>query len=101
VSGAKRSAAAPDIPTIAEQGMPGFEVNSWYGVFVPAKTPEPIVARLNKEVLAAVAMTDVRDRLSRDGVDAEGSTPAELDAIVRNERKVWTRVIKEANITVQ
>lgn len=101
VSGAKRSAAAPDIPTIAEQGMPGFEVNSWYGVFVPAKTPKPIVARLNKEVLSAVAMTDVRDRLSRDGVEAEGSTPAELDAIVRNERKVWTRVIKEANITVQ
>jgi tripartite-type tricarboxylate transporter receptor subunit TctC len=101
VSGAKRSAAAPDIPTIAEQGMPGFEVNSWYGVFVPAKTPRPIVSRLNKEVLNAVTMADVRDRLSRDGVEAEGSTPAELDAIVRNERKVWTRVIKEANIIVQ
>jgi tripartite-type tricarboxylate transporter receptor subunit TctC len=101
VSGAKRSAAAPDIPTIAEQGMPGFEVNSWYGVFVPAKTPKPIVARLNKEILQVVAMADVRDRLARDGVEAEGSTPAELDAIVRTERKVWTKVIKEANITVQ
>ncbi|MGQ0750944.1 MAG: Bug family tripartite tricarboxylate transporter substrate binding protein [Betaproteobacteria bacterium] len=101
VSGARRSTAAPDIPTIAEQGMPGFEVNSWYGVFVPAKTPMQIITRLNKEVLTVVAMADVRDRLSRDGVEAEGSTPAELDAIVRNERKVWARVIKEANITVQ
>jgi tripartite-type tricarboxylate transporter receptor subunit TctC len=101
VSGAQRSAAAPDIPTIAEQGMPGFEVNSWYGVFVPAKTPKPVVARLNKEILHVVSMADVRERLARDGVEAEGSTPAELDAIVRTERKVWVKVIKEANITVQ
>ena len=101
VSGAQRSAAAPDIPTIAEQGMPGFEVNSWYGVFVPGKTPKPVVARLNKEILRVVSMADVKERLARDGVEAEGSTPAELDAIVKNERKVWVKVIKEANITVQ
>jgi len=101
VSGAKRSPAAPDIPTIAEQGMPGFEVNSWYGVFVPGKTPKPIVARLNKEILNVLVHPEVKDRLARDGVEAEGSTPAELDAIVKNERKVWTKVIKQANIQVQ
>lgn len=101
VSGAQRSAAAPEIPTVAEQGMPGFEVNSWYGVFVPAKTPKPIVARLNKELIGVVGMAEVKDRLGRDGVEAEGSTPAALDAIIQNERKVWTKVIKEANIKVQ
>jgi tripartite-type tricarboxylate transporter receptor subunit TctC len=101
VSGAKRSPAAPDIPTIAEQGMPGFEVNSWYGVFVPAKTPKPVIARLNKAILGVLDVTAVKDRLGHDGVEAEGSTPAELDAIVRNERKVWAKVIKEANIKVQ
>lgn len=101
VSGARRSTAAPEVPTISEQGLPGFEVNSWYGVFVPAKTPKPIVARLNQEILKVVALPDVKDRLARDGVEAEGSTPAELDALVRNERKVWTKVIKEANIKVQ
>ena len=101
VSGAQRSPAAPDIPTIAEQGMPGFEVNSWYGVFVPAKTPKAVVTRLNKAVLNVVTSPDVKDRLARDGVEAEGSTPTQLNAIVQNERKVWTKVISEANIKVQ
>ena len=64
-------------------------------------TAAPIVARLNQEILKVVALPDVKDRLARDGVEAEGSTPAELDALVRNERKVWTKVIKEANIKVQ
>jgi tripartite-type tricarboxylate transporter receptor subunit TctC len=101
VTGLKRSAAAPDIPTIAEQGLPGFEVNSWYGVFVPAKTPKPIVARLNQELNRVAALPDVAERLTRDGVDPGGSTPGELANVVRAERKLWSKVIREANITVQ
>ena len=101
VSGLKRSTAAPDIPTIAEQGLPGFEVNSWYGVFVPAKTPRPIVMQLNRELNRILVLPDVKERLSRDGVDPHGSTPEELGRIVQNERKVWTKVIRQANIKVQ
>ena len=101
VSGLKRSNAAPDIPTIAEQGLPGFEVNSWYGVFVPSKTPRPIVMQLNKELNRILVLPDVKERLSRDGVDPAGSTPEALAAIVQNEKKVWSRVIKQANIKIQ
>jgi len=101
VSGIKRSSGAPDIPTIAEQGLPGFEVNSWYGVFVPAATPAPIVARLNKELVRAVSLPDVRERLGRDGVEAASSTPAQLLAVVQAEKKLWSKVIKDAGIKVQ
>ncbi len=101
VSGLKRSAGAPDIPTIAEQGLPGYEVNSWYGVFVPSKTPRPVVARLNRELMRVLALPDVKERLSRDGVDPAGSTPEQLHAVVQAEKKLWAKVIKDANIKVQ
>ena len=101
VSGLKRATAAPDIPTIAEQGFPGFHVDSWYGVFVPAKTPKPIIGELNREINRIMALPDVKERLTRDGVDPAGSTPEALAAIVQKEKKVWTKVIKEANIKVQ
>jgi tripartite-type tricarboxylate transporter receptor subunit TctC len=101
VSGLKRSAGAPDIPTIAEQGLPGYEVNSWYGVFVPSKTSKPVVARLNRELMRVLALPDVKERLSRDGVDPAGSTPEQLHAVVQAEKKLWAKVIKDANIKVQ
>ena len=101
VSGLKRASAAPDVPTIAEQGLPGFHVDSWYGVFVPAKTPRPIVARLNTELTRILALPDVKERLSRDGVDPAGSTPEHLHKIVQDEKKMWLKVIRQANIKVQ
>ena len=101
VTGAKRSSAVPEIPTIAEQGLPGYEVNSWYGLYVPGKTPKAVIARLNKETLKVLALPEVKERLAHDGVEAEGSTPAQLDALIRAERKLWAKVIKDANIKVQ
>jgi tripartite-type tricarboxylate transporter receptor subunit TctC len=101
VTGLKRAVAAPDVPTIAEQGLPGFHVDSWYGVFVPAKTPKPIVARLNAELVRILALPEVKERLSRDGVEPAGSTPEHLNSIVQAEKKVWTQVIRQANIKVQ
>ena len=101
VSGLKRSAAAPDIPTIAEQALPGFEVNSWYGLFVPSKTPRHVVTTLNKEIARIMALPDVRERLTSQGIDPATSTPEELGRVVQNERKVWSKVLKEANIKVQ
>ena len=101
VSGLKRSSGAPDIPTIAEQGLPGFEVNSWYGVFVPAATPKTVVTRLNKELLRVLTLPEVKDRLSRDGVEPSGSTPEQLNAIVLAEKKLWSKVIRDAGIKIQ
>ena len=100
VGGAKRSGAAPEIPTMAEQGLPGYEASSWYGVFVPAKTPKEVQARLHKELTAAVAAPEVRDRLARDGIDPDTSTPAGLMERVRHERKTWAKVIKDANLKI-
>jgi tripartite-type tricarboxylate transporter receptor subunit TctC len=101
VSGLKRSPGAPDIPTIAEQGLPGFEVNSWYGVFAPAKTPKAIVARVHQEFTRVIALPEVKERLANQGVEVGGSTPEQLNAIIREEKKVWTKVIKDANIKVE
>ena len=101
VTGLKRATAAPDIPTIAEQGFPGFHVDSWYGLFVPAKTPKPVIARLNAEINRIMTLSDVKERLSKDGVDPAGSTPEQLNAIVQKEKKMWSKVIRESNIKVQ
>ena len=93
--------AVTNAATIAEQGLPGFQVDSWYGVFVPAKTPKAIVAQLNKELNHVLALPDVKDRLSKDGVEPAGSTPEHLHAIVQKEKKTWSKVIREAKIKVQ
>jgi tripartite-type tricarboxylate transporter receptor subunit TctC len=101
VTALKRSPAAPEIATIAEQGLPGYEVNSWYGVFVPAATPKAVAARLNREIVRVTALPEVRERLSKDGVEAAGSTPEALGNIVQAEKKLWTRVIREAHIRIE
>jgi tripartite-type tricarboxylate transporter receptor subunit TctC len=101
VTALKRSPAAPEIATIAEQGLPGYEVNSWYGVFVPASTPKAVAARLNREIVRVTALPEVRERLSKDGVEAAGSTPEALRNIVQAEKKLWTRVIREAHIRIE
>jgi tripartite-type tricarboxylate transporter receptor subunit TctC len=101
VTALKRSPAAPEIATIAEQGLPGYEVNSWYGVFVPAATPKAVAARLNREIVRVTALSEVRERLSKDGVEAAGSTPEALRNIVQAEKKLWTRVIREAHIRIE
>jgi len=101
VTGSKRSPAALEIATIAEQGLPGYEVNSWYGVFVPAHTPKSVAARLNREIVRVTALPDVRERLSKDGVEASSSTPEALRNIVQAEKKLWTRVIRESRIRIE
>jgi tripartite-type tricarboxylate transporter receptor subunit TctC len=101
VSGLKRSSGAPDIPTVAEQGLPGFEVNSWYGVFVPAQTPKSIAAQIHKHVNTVLAMQDVKDKLAGQGVEVSGSTPEQLTAIIQNEKNIWSKVVKQANIRAE
>src|SRR5262245_29795453 len=101
VTGSKRTAIAPDIPTIAESGLPGYEVIQWYGVVAPAGTPRDIVTRLNAALVKALQDPEVKERYLRDGAETVGSTPEEFGALIASELKKWGKVIKEANIKAQ
>jgi tripartite-type tricarboxylate transporter receptor subunit TctC len=98
VTSAKRANAAPDIPTVAESGVPGYEASSWFALLAPAGTPRSIVMTLNAEALAALQLKEVQESLSRQGLDPTGTTPAEADAYLRSEIAKWTRVVREAGI---
>lgn len=101
VMGAKRSFALPETPTVAESGAPGFKVASWNAFAVPAKTPPAIVARLNKEVNAALAAPEIKERLRQLGVEAQGSTPQQQAELLRDEIQRWSEVIRLAGIPKQ
>lgn len=101
VTTARRSGAAPDVPTIAESGLPGFDVPGWYAIFVPAKTPGEIVAKMNADVNTAVADATVKGRLEDLGLFVGGSTPEALGAYVRTETEKWGPVIKAAGISIK
>lgn len=98
VSGAKRSNAAPDIPTIAEAGVPGYEATQWFGILAPAGTPRAIVDRLHRETVRALKEPEVRNRLVADGSDPVGSTPEEFAAYLRSETVKWAKVVKDVGI---
>jgi tripartite-type tricarboxylate transporter receptor subunit TctC len=98
VASAKRSASAPDVPTIAEGGL-DVVVESWYGVLVPAKTPAPVVAKLNAAMVKVLAMPDVKEKLFAQGAEAVSNSPAEFEAIIKDELGKWEYVIREAKIT--
>ena len=98
VTGAQRAPAAPDIPTVAESGVPGYDVTAWYGVAAPAKTPRAIVERLHGEIVRALNAPDVRERLTSQGADPVGSTPEQYTAFMQSEIAKWARVIAAAGI---
>ena len=97
----KRSPVVPELPTIAEAGVPGVVVVNWYGLLAPLNTPRPIVERLSQGVAAAMGQPDVVKRLLADGSDAATSTPEQFRAHIAEERDKWTKVIRNANIRVQ
>jgi len=94
VTTAKRTPLAPDLPTIAESGLAGFDISTWFGIFVPAGTPRDVVAKLHAEFTAALAMPDVRERMLSLGAEPVGSSPAEFAAYIRAEADKYARVIK-------
>ena len=100
-TGLKRSAAAPQYPTIAEQGYPGFEVTSWYALMAPARTPQAVIAKLNAHTNDAIHAPEVREQMSRQGLEPTGGTPADAAAHLQRETATWRRVIKEAGIKLQ
>lgn len=100
VSTLKRSAQLPDTPTVSESGLPGYEYSNWYGFLVPAKTPQPIVQRLFKELTAVLRAPDVRERLIAAGMDpAPSSSPEEMQGFLQKDQEKWARVVKFAKIT--
>ena len=90
----KRSALMPNIPTIAESGLPGFDANNWYGVLAPAGTPRPIVMLLNTEIKKVLAMPDVKDFLFNQGLDPAPGTPEQFGAYIKTEITKWAKVVK-------
>jgi tripartite-type tricarboxylate transporter receptor subunit TctC len=98
VTGLTRSAALPNVPTVAESGVPGYEVSAWFGLFAPAGTPAAIVTSLNAETVKAMRAPDLRERLASQGADATSSTPEQFAAYVKEELAKWTRVIKASGM---
>lgn len=101
VTGPKRVAAAPDVPTVAESGLPGYSVTGWWGILAPAKTPLPIVRRLNQEVAKALAAPDMKERLAADGIEPGGGAPEEFALMIQTEIATWSKVIKSAGIKAE
>jgi tripartite-type tricarboxylate transporter receptor subunit TctC len=100
VSTVKRSAVFPDVPTMVESGFKGFEVDSWYAMFVPAKTPQAIIDRMNNAAVNVLAQPEVKERLLGQGAEAVGDTPEQLSSVVKKEIAKWKQVVKSANIKV-
>ena len=101
VSGPKRTAAAPDVPTIAEAGVPGFEVLNWQGMAAPSKTPQAIIQKLNRALQETLKTPKVIETLMAQGLEAAGSTPEQFGALVKSEVVKYTKVVKDAKITVE
>jgi len=96
VSGATRSPALPEVPTMSESGLPGFDATAWYSIVVPAGTPKPIISRLHAELVKILKSPDIRERLISEGADVETSTPEELAAFVRSENAKWSKAVRDS-----
>ena len=102
ISANKRDPAMPDVPTIGEEGVPGFEVIGWYGLFAPANTPAPVIRKLHAEAVRILAQPDLKAIYVNGGLEAVvSSSPAEFAAFIRSERDKWAKVIKAANIRIE
>lgn len=101
VTTTRRSGALPDVPTIAEAGVPGYEVDGWYGLLAPAATPPAAIARINRDLSALVVTPDMKERLLGAGIDARPSTPAEFQEHITRDIRRWADVVKRARIGVE
>ena len=101
VTTARRSAAAPEVPTIAEAGVPGYDANAWFGIFAPTGTPQAIVDRLNAEIVKIVKLPETRERFLSLGAEPAGTSAAEFGAFFKNEVAKWAKVVKESGAKVE
>ena len=100
VTGKNRHPGMPNVPTTAEAGLPSFQLESWVGLFAPAKTPGPIVAKLTEAVKKSLALPEVKERADAAGVELRYLNPAATEALVKKELPYWNKAIKSANITL-
>jgi tripartite-type tricarboxylate transporter receptor subunit TctC len=98
VTSEQRSRSAPDIPTAIESGVAGYSVTSWYGLLAPARTPQPIVSRLNADVIKVMRLPDMVSRLSGEGAEPSPGTPGEFAALLKAEIAKWGKVIRSAGL---
>ena len=98
VTSGTRSAAVPDLPTLAESGLAGYDISSWFGIFAPANTPAPVIDRLYRETASALKLADVRERFAKEGAEPVASTPDEFNSYVRAEFAKYAKVVKETGI---
>ena len=101
VSGATRTPLAPDVPTVAEAGVPGYELTVWFGLVAPAATPREVVQKLNAESLRILAMPDVRERFLAQGVEPRGSTPEQFAQHIRLQMAKWSKVVRDAGVKAE
>ncbi len=101
ITSAKRSAVAPDWPTIAEAGLPGYEASIWYGFLAPAKTPQPVIARLNREITSILQSPEVKQTIVAQGGEVVGSTPAEFDKLLRDDVARIAALVKTAGLRAE
>lgn len=101
MTGARRSPAIPDIPTVAEAGVPGYETGSWYGIVVPAGTPRVAIDRLSREIIAIVRSPEITGRLNDEAVIPVGSTPAEFTTHIKSELARWAKTIRQAGLALE
>jgi tripartite-type tricarboxylate transporter receptor subunit TctC len=101
VTSSKRSSFMPELPTVAESGLPGYEASTWYGVLAPAGTPRAVVTRLNQEIVRALTLPGVRDRLAPQGIDPVGNTPGQFAAYISTEIVKWAKIIKATGVTAE
>ena len=98
ITSAKRSPTLPDIPTMSESGVPGFEITAWFGVMAPGATPQPLIQKLSADIQRVVAMPEIRDRILADASEPVGNRPEEYAAFIQSEVAKWRGVIKQANM---
>jgi tripartite-type tricarboxylate transporter receptor subunit TctC len=101
VAGLKRTAAAPELPTLDESGLPGFDVTSWYSIVAPAGTPPEVVRKIQTDIARILAQPDIRAKLAALGAEPVGNTPAEFAKMIKDESAKWGKIVKDANIKVE
>jgi tripartite-type tricarboxylate transporter receptor subunit TctC len=100
VTNPKRSPIVPNVPTVAESGLPGFEALQWFGIFAPAGTPKDVVAKLNADIVKAARLPEVRERMTTLGADVVGNTPAEFAAFQKADTAKWAKVVKASGAKI-